>query len=74
MTDTARLREYIRQSGYKLGHIAQVMGISANTLRLKLLEESEFKVGEAERLATLLGLTAEERDACFWVPGKAGRL
>ena len=73
MTDIVRLREHIRQRGYKLGHIAQVMGISANTLRLKLIEQSEFKVGEAERLATLLGLTPEEREACFWVRGEKGR-
>lgn len=66
MIDTMRLREYIQESGYKLGFIARKMGISSNTLRLKLMQQSDFKVEEARCLAQLLQLSAEERDDCFW--------
>lgn len=32
----------------------------------KLLGETQFKLDEAERLSTMLGLTMAERDACFF--------
>ena len=35
-------------------------------LRHKLLGETQFKLDEAERLSTMLGLTMAERDACFF--------
>ena len=45
---------------------ASVLHISSNTLRHKLLGETQFKLDEAERLSTMLGLTMAERDACFF--------
>ncbi|MBU3819324.1 MAG: XRE family transcriptional regulator [Candidatus Faecalibacterium intestinavium] len=66
MVDTMRLREHIQKSGYKLGFIADKMGISSNTLRLKLMQQTDFKVEEARCLSQLLNLSAEERDDCFW--------
>ena len=68
MTDTVQIRTYIQDSGLKLGHVARVLGISDSTLRQKLNNEREFKVSEAERLAALLELTRDERDACFFGP------
>ena len=32
----------------------------------QLLGETQFKLDEAERLSTMLGLTMAERDACFF--------
>ena len=52
--------------GYKLQYVASVLHISSNTLRHKLLGETQFKLDEAERLSTMLGLTMAERDACFF--------
>ena len=46
--------------------MASVLHISSNTLRHKLLGETQFKLDEAERLSTMLGLTMAERDACFF--------
>ena len=66
MTNTIQLRTYIDHQGIKLGHIASVLGMSSSTLRQKLNNEREFKVSEAERLAALLELTRDERDACFF--------
>ena len=44
MTDTMMIRDCIRSQGMKLGHVAHVLGITNNTLRCKLENESEFKV------------------------------
>lgn len=68
MIDTEQLRGYIGLRGMKLGHVARVMGISSSTLYGKLMGQTDFKVGEAEKLAALLGLTKEQRDACFFAP------
>ena len=68
MTNTIQLRTYIDHQGIKVGHIASVLGMSSSTLRQKLNNEREFKVSEAERLAALLELTRDERDACFFGP------
>lgn len=66
MVDTLRLRGHIRRSGYKLGYVARVVGVSPNTLHQKLENRTDFKMEEARRLASLLELSAHERDACFW--------
>lgn len=68
MVDTIRLRTHIEERGIKLGYIAYAMGVSCGTLRNKLNSETDFKVSEAEKLAALLNLTQEERDACFFAP------
>lgn len=68
MTDNQKLQEYIEETGIKKEHIALMMGISPNALRMKLNGQSDFKVREADRLSHLLGLTREERDECFFAP------
>ena len=40
MTDTMMIRDCIRSQGMKLGHVAHVLGITNNTLRCKLENES----------------------------------
>ena len=69
MTNTIQLRTYIDHQGIKLGHIASVLGMSSSTLRQKLNNISEFKVSEADQLSAMLGLTMEQRDACFFGSG-----
>lgn len=68
MANTNLIYTYIQDSGYKLQYVASVLHISSNTLRHKLLGETQFKLDEAERLSTMLGLTMAERDACFSMP------
>ena len=68
MTDTMMLRDCIRSRGVKLGHVAHVLGIRSGTLRCKLENEREFKLSEAEKLSKMLGMTAEQRDRCFFGP------
>ena len=68
MTDTVMIRDCIRSSGLRLGHLAHVMGITNNNLRNKLENETEFKLSEADKLSKILGMTAEQRDRCFFGP------
>ena len=58
MANTNLIYTYIQDSGYKLQYVASVLH--------KLLGETQFKLDEAERLSTMLGLTMAERDACFF--------
>lgn len=73
MANTNLIYTYIQDSGYKLQYVASVLHISSNTLRHKLLGETQFKLDEAERLSTMLGLTMAERDACFLMPRTGSR-
>lgn len=73
MANTNLIYTYIQDSGYKLQYVASVLHISSNTLRHKLLGETQFKLDEAERLSTMLGLTMAERDACFSMPRTGSR-
>lgn len=70
MIDTMQIRTYIDARGVKLGHVADVLGVSSNTLRNKLNQTTDFKLSEVEKLSSLLRLTRDERDECFF--GRAG--
>ena len=66
MIDQNRLNAQIQASGYKKKYLARALGISAATLYSRLRGQSEFRLGEAQRLGFLLGLSAEEQARCFW--------
>ena len=66
MTDTLKLRQRIKESGYRLGYVAEVLEISQYTLQKKLDNDSEFKISEVDVLSKLLGLTPEEKNALFF--------
>lgn len=68
MTDTALLRETIRERGLMLGFVADFLGITRSALYLKLGNNSEFKASEIQRLTTLLNLTPEQQTAIFFNP------
>lgn len=56
MTDTGRLEDIIKSSGYKYGYIAQKLGISYQAFRNKLDNKSEFLPTEIETLCKLLNI------------------
>ena len=66
MTDTLKLRQRIKEAGYRLGYVAEVLGISQYTLQKKLDNDSEFKISEVDALSKLLGLTPQEKNALFF--------
>ncbi len=65
MTDTIRLREKIRLSGYKLSFVADKVGITRQALCNKINNKSDFRADEIQALYKLLGMTPEEREAIF---------
>lgn len=71
MANTRLIEEYIRDSGYKLRHVARALHISESALHSKLQGQTQFKLNEAENLSAMLGMTMSERDACFLTPRTA---
>lgn len=66
MTNTALLEKFIKESGYKKGYIAEVLGISRFGLAKKITNQTEFKTSEVEKLSSILKVTNEERDKIFF--------
>ena len=66
MTDTVALRNRIKASGYRLGYIAERLGISTYTLQRKIDNNSEFRVSEVDSMSKLLNMTPAEKDAYFF--------
>ena len=66
MTDTAALRDTIKNSGLKYNFIASKLGLSTMGLLKKVENETEFKASEIKKLSELLRLTSDERDRIFF--------
>ena len=63
MTDTARLKELIRESGYKLGFIAGKLDLSVYGFARKRDNISEFTQSEITALCELLHIDSPD-DLC----------
>lgn len=66
MTDCKTLNSKIEISGYKKNHIAKSLGISRQSLNLKLRGAREFKLDEVTSICKLLGISPEERENIFF--------
>lgn len=71
MANTRLIEEYIRDSGYKLRHVARALNISESALHSKLQGQTQFKLNEAENLSAMLGMTMSERMPAFLTPRTA---
>lgn len=69
MTDTAKLKQVIADSGLKMDHIAKQIGISRASLYNYVNNRAEFRQSHIEALSTLLKLTPEQRLAIFFARG-----
>lgn len=58
MTDTARLKEEIKNSGLKKGWIAAELGLSSYGLQRKINNQSQFKAGEIKGLCQVLHINS----------------
>ena len=67
MTDTEKLKQKIKESGYRIAFIAERLGLSYPGFKKKVDNESEFKASEILSLTEMLGLSAEEQEAIFFV-------
>lgn len=66
MTNTSLLEQYIANSGYKRGFLAEKLGLSRFTLAQKINNKSEFKANEIDMLCTLLNIDTETRMNIFF--------
>lgn len=66
MADMAALRDKLDASGLKRVHVAEKLGISDQTLRVKLQGAYEFKASEIKVLTDLLRLTKTEMEHIFF--------
>ena len=66
MTDSFLLNYKIKQSGLKLGSIAETLGLSRTGLYNKINGSSEFFGSEIASLSELLNLSTEEREDIFF--------
>lgn len=66
MTNTIKLKDAIKRSGYRIYFIAEQLNITYTGFRKKIKGESEFKASEISKLSELLNLDTEERDQIFF--------
>ena len=66
MVDTEKLRECVKESGMTYKHIASVLGITVQALRLKINNRNEFVASEIVKISDTLRLSRSERDAIFF--------
>lgn len=67
MTNSALLRDKIKEKGLKYSFIADQLGLSYFGLKLKIDNESDFRTGEVAKLCDLLGITSlKEKDRIFF--------
>lgn len=66
----ATLEEYIRRSGYQIGHIAEQLFLTRSGLYRKLTGQRGWTQAEMEKLKSMLRIT--EQDAAYiFYPEKA---
>lgn len=66
MTDTAKLKKAIEDSGLKKGQIAKLMGITRASLCNYVNNRSEFRASHIEKLSEILKLDTDQRMAIFF--------
>ena len=67
MTDTEMLRKRIKDSGLKLGYIAEKMGLSRFGLAKKINNESQFFASEIDKMCEILNISStKERMMIFF--------
>jgi len=60
LDETRVIRGLIAETGTRRAVIASALGVSTETLRLRLKSPGSFKLGEIEVVASTLGTTTEE--------------
>ena len=66
MTDSIRLKEILKNSGYKSRYVAEFVGISYQALLNKINNVTEFRVFEIVKLCELLKISDFDRDKIFF--------
>lgn len=66
MTNTEKLMEAIKSSGYKRSFIANYVGLSLAGLMKKVNNESDFRALEIKKLCELLKISPPEKEKIFF--------
>ena len=66
MTDTALFYQVVKESGYRLGYIAEQVGITIHSLRQKATNKTDFTASEIDKLARLFNKSIEEVKPIFF--------
>ena len=67
MTNTKLLKQKIKESGYKIGFIAEQLQMARNTLWLKINDVRPFNQYEINELCNLLNITSlNDKEAIFF--------
>ena len=66
MVNTLLLDEKIEQSGLRIGHIVEKIGLSRNGFDKKRKGKTPFRIAEIYVLSDLLGLSDAEKSAIFF--------
>lgn len=67
MTDTELLKEYITNSGKKIGYLAEKLGISRQYFGMKINNKADFTNRETDILCKELGITKlSDKDRIFF--------
>ncbi|RDY20743.1 helix-turn-helix domain-containing protein [Criibacterium bergeronii] len=65
MTNSKKLKDSIKKSGYKMGYLANKLGLSRQALSNKINNITDFTVKEMLTLSQILALNDEERKEIF---------
>lgn len=68
MTDSVKLKQRIRDSGFRIAFIAEKLGITYSGFSNKINNKTDFKAREIITLCDLLNINADEREAIFFAP------
>lgn len=66
MTDTKALRDCIKNAGVKITYLADIAGITRQSLTNKIDNKAEFRASEIVAIADALHMTAKQRDSIFF--------
>lgn len=66
MTNTEKLKEKINKTGYKIGHLCKLLGLSRGGFWKKINNHSEFNASEIKKIADILKLSEEEKNNIFF--------
>lgn len=66
MTDTLKLKALMVEKQYSQKKLCKELGISLQSLFLKIHNKREFKVSEVLKIQTLFNLSNEKRDEIFF--------
>ena len=64
--DTVALDGWLKNSGYRMNHFSDTLGITRQSFSNKCKGKTQFKLSEVYVIAHMLGMTDQEKDSIFF--------